>query len=681
MRSGYSGSLQSILDADELTILGALSEHLTDQGFAVTPDQNEAWREELAVLRSTAEFLASNGQDIRQWFIVLEYEIPRRAKRIDAVLLVRDCVLVLEFKTGTTDPGREAIRQVEDYCLDLADFHAESASATVFPIVVAGVVRERLTSPYGGGHERVMPTQWVIPSTLGRTVLDLINSRVCDSAVLSLGTWTDSRYQPVPGILEAASSLFLSHSVDTIAHSGASNDNLAATADTLVEAVQHAKATGKKIACFVTGVPGAGKTLAGLNAVHSDVLRNQEGVVPVFLSGNGPLVRIVSEALARNYATEGRVSLAAARRTVKTFVQSVHSFIREHARVNASLAPERVIVFDEAQRAWDAAKMTRSRARNRSRREAVAMPEGSEPELLLGALDRNEGWAVLVALIGGGQEINDGEAGIAEWGRALAERFSAWEVWVAPEALSATAGVGLQGLVDGGGMSASRLTPRSALHLSVSVRSIRTTRHSEWVDALLSGESSRAAEIAAEMGASAPRLVRSFSELRSLLRESCRGTRRSGLVASSGALRLRAEGIEVSSSFTNQLGLYEDWFLEPASDIRSSNSLEVAATEFNCQGLELDWVGLCWGDDFTRDQARAGWRCRRFRGGKWQQVNRSIDRQYLINKYRVLLTRAREGLVIWIPMGDSDDTTRNPSFLDETAAFLISSGARSTTGW
>jgi len=388
-----------------------------------------------------------------------------------------------------------------------------------------------------------MPTRWTTPAALGQVALDVIHSEQNGGETLQLTKWIDSPYRPVPSILEAASSLFSTHSVNTIAHSGASNDNLDATADTLVEAVRYAKAAGKKIACFVTGVPGAGKTLAGLNAVHSDVLRNQEGVVPVFLSGNGPLVRIVSEALARNYAETGRDSLAGARRMVKTFVQSVHSFIREHARINAALAPERVVVFDEAQRAWDAAKMTRSRARNRGRREAVALPEGSEPELLLGALDRHEGWAVLVALIGGGQEINDGEAGIGEWGRALGSKFSDWEVWLAPQALGATAGVGLQGLVGSGGLESSRMTMRPALHLSVSVRSIRSARHSEWVDRVLSGDASGAASIAGALGNSSPRLVRTLPSLKNLIRESCRGTRRSGLVASSGALRLRAEGI------------------------------------------------------------------------------------------------------------------------------------------
>lgn len=673
MRSGFQTDLQTFCGANPSTIVGDLTTHAASLGFSTLEvTQVAAWQSQVATLQRAGRHLAEHGQELKDWWIVLEYQIPRRNRRVDVVLLFKGAIAVLEFKTGSSDAGKAAVRQVEDYALDLADFHQASRKARIVPIVVTSSVNERRATPYNSSGERVATTVTTVADTLGEVLL----TQVADleggtAAQINAASWHDSPYFPVPGILEAASSLFVGHSVAGIAHSQASNANLEATERAVVDAVTYAKTNRCKVACFVTGVPGAGKTLAGLNAVHSRELSAQMGALPVFLSGNGPLVRIVTEALVRNYKATHAVIREEARRKVSTFVQSVHGFINAHA-LETEPPPDRVVVFDEAQRAWDAAKVERQGRRGRGAARPILA--GSEPELLLSILDRHHDWAVFVGLIGGGQEIHDGEAGLAEWGNALREKFKGWNIWLASQALTGSAGVGAGGLFANGEIPSARIHHHEGLHLATPVRAIRSVLTSEWTDAVLSGNADFAREISARDGFVAPSMTRKLSTARSHLHTMRRGTRRSGLLASSGAIRLRAEGLEVSTEFTRAYP-YEEWFLADNDDVRSSSMLEVAATEFDCQGLEVDWAGVCWGDDLSWDVSESGWRYRKWRGNKWQMIRQPRSKQYLINKYRVLLTRYREGMVIWIPEGDQNDRTRRPDFLNETFQFLLACGA------
>jgi len=408
----------------------------------------------------------------------------------------------------------------------------------------------------------------------------------------------------------------------------------------------------------VTGVPGAGKTLAGLNIVHNRTLWEGGRPPGVFLSGNAPLVRIISAAIARDFAQ--RVRGGRAERTTNTFIQNVHTFARYALDKPDSPVTEHVVVFDEAQRAWNAAQNSKKTGQS-----------ASEPELILSIMDRHPDWAVLVALVGGGQEIHDGEAGLAEWGRALHTKFQHWQIAVSPKALSGDTSVAGQRLFGNNVSTSLAIQQEQALHLDVNLRAFRAQRISEWVEAVLSGNAESAAEILEDACGFPMACTRSLVTARKWLYENTRGMRRCGLVASSGAARLRPDGLELSSGFRRgNRDLYLHWFLNPPPDIRSSNQLEVAASEFECQGLELDWVGVCWSGDFTFDPQKGNFSYHNFSGSGWREDKKPTDRQYLLNTYRVLLSRAREGLIIWVPPGDPLDQTRLPETFEATADYL-----------
>jgi hypothetical protein len=429
-----------------------------------------------------------------------------------------------------------------------------------------------------------------------------------------------------------------------------------------VEIIQQAQRYSEKVICFVTGVPGAGKTLAGLNVVHNPALRQGGRPAGVFLSGNGPLVRIVSAAIALDH--KRRLRESGGERTVGTFIQNVHVFIREGLEKPDNRPVERVVVFDEAQRAWNA---DQNRKKNGL--------EVSEPETMISIMDRHEDWAVLVALVGCGQEIHNGEAGLAEWGRTLRERFPKWKVAVSPKALEHDASNAGHQLFSDGNAGSLRIYTDPSLHLEVNLRSFRARKFAEWVEAALAGEEQQAAKIVPELRGFPFTLTRSLTKARGWLRQRARGQQRAGLVASSGALRLRADGLELSSGFRQgNRNMFVHWFLALPPDVRSSNQLEIAASEFECQGLELDWIGVCWGGDFTYDATNHHWAFRNFSGSRWGSLRNEIDCRYLLNTYRVLLTRARRGLVLWIPLGDDSDETRRPISFNTTADYLMRCG-------
>ena len=438
------------------------------------------------------------------------------------------------------------------------------------------------------------------------------------SAPIDPNAWDNSPYRPVPTIIEAAETLFAGHNVREIAHSHAGATNLTATSDRLIEIIQQAQRRTEKVICFVTGVPGAGKTLAGLNVVHNPALRREGRPAGVFLSGNGPLVRIVSAAIARDH--KRRVHESGGERTVGTFIQNVHVFVREGRDKSDRPPPEKVVVFDEAQRAWNA---DQNRKKNGL--------DISEPETMLSIMDRHQDWAVLVALVGGGQEIHNGEAGLAEWGRTLREKYPKWKIAVSPKALEHDASTARHRLFTDGNPGSLAIQTEPSLHLEVNLRSFRAREFANWVDAALASEARKAAAIIPDLRDFPFALTRSLATARAWLREHARGQQRAGLVASSGSLRLRADGLGFSSGFRQgNRDMFVHWFLDLPPDVRSSNQLEIAASEFECQGLELDWIGLCWGGDFSFDPATGSWSYRNFSGSRWGVLKSEIDRQSLL---------------------------------------------------
>ncbi len=662
MAAFYRATLAEFLVADPARIIGSLASG--NQHNELQKRQIKAWEVEVRVLKATCRELLDAQASCGTWSLLLEYPIPRRHKRLDGVLLAADVIFCLEFKTEDKGHSLQSQRQAEDYALDLRDFHAASRDRTIVPVVVVPKARPVGRQYDGGNSGRVREIICANSDDLARILLGEFEPQHSpEHAPIDPAGWDHSSYCPIPSIIEAATALYAGHDVSEIEHSFAGATNLTVTSTRLVEIIQTARRLSEKIVCFVTGIPGAGKTLAGLKVVHDPVLRDG-GRAPVFLSGNGPLVKIVSAAIAQDHKRRKRE--VGAVRTVGTSIQNVHTFVREGFDKPDRAPVDQVVVFDEAQRAWNGV--------HNFKKNGV---EASEPETMLSIMDRHRDWAVVIALVGGGQEIHNGEAGLAEWGTALREKFPNWKVAASPHVLTEGAhSAGFQLFPDGD--SGSLVIQREAsLHLDVCLRSWSATEYAKWVDAVLAGESDRAAAILGRLPRFPIALTRSLSAARQWLRHEGRGMQRAGLIASSGAVRLRADGLEMSSGFRQgNRDMFVHWFLAHPPDIRSSGQLEVAASEFECQGLELDWVGACWGGDLTYDPALGDWSYRNFSGTRWGYLKTLIDRQYLLNTYRVLLTRARRGLVVWIPRGDDSDPTRLRAPLDATADYLVRCGLR-----
>lgn len=642
MRAWWNSDLQTFLSIDTESILGQLSTRLVEAHPLNRATQLAAWRGQLRLLSAALTGFSTHCR------VLIEYPLLRLGRRIDAVLLTERAVIVLEFKVGADRFGNADRQQVEDYALDLVDFHAGSRSHPVVPVLVA------TDAP---GPQNAWPLIWFgatpVIDANGETLASVLNEitrRVpVPDAALDIAAWDEAPYRPVPTIIDAARLLYSRHGVDEIAAARADIPNLSRTTFAIQAAVEETRQRGEHCVVFVTGIPGAGKTLCGLNLVFG------LNAAAAFLTGNLPLVFVMRRALENDARDQGQ-SARAARQKTESAIQPLIGFLRDN--LDRTDAPhEHVIIFDEAQRAWDADYGQRKFQR-----------ADSEAGLFLDILRRHKDWAVIVALVGNGQEINTGEAGLEAWGQALITRGD-WSVRASPRVLS---GSDIRQRLFTTAPSFLRLEPD--LHLDVPVRSIRSAAAAPWVDAVLAGDAQRARQIADLAGGVPFLMTRSLTAMRSALRHLSRGERRAGLVCSAGAKRLRADGLWPEFPHLQE-DTVADWFLRRWPDVRASDALEIPATQFACQGLELDYVGLCWGNDLVPHQQ--GWAARAFRGSRWQQLRQEAAIAYQINTYRVLLTRARYATVLWVPGGDSADATRLPEEFDRIAAFLSACGVES----
>jgi hypothetical protein len=441
--------------------------------------------------------------------------------------------------------------------------------------------------------------------------------------------------------------------------------NLSVTSRRVEDLVDDARNQKHKMICFVTGVPGAGKTLVGLNIATR---RSEAGEThAVFLSGNGPLVAVLREALtrdelARRIRSGEKVTKRNAANPVKAFIQNVHHF-RDEALRDVGPPVDHVAIFDEAQRAWN----IRKTASFMKQKKGQPNFEYSEPAFLIHYMDRHADWAAIICLVGGGQEINDGEAGIGEWLAAVSAHYPHWHMFISEQLSDSEYAAGhaldsVQGL--------NKVHLEKNLHLAVSMRSFRAENVSGFVKATLDCEVDGARKALAALSEKYPIvLTRDLSRAKQWIRSRARGDERYGLVASSKAMRLKPHAIDIRVSVDPV-----HWFLGNRDDTRSSNYLEDCATEFQVQGLELDWACVNWDADLRF--GGAGWNYHDFRGSKWQNVKDSERKNYLRNAYRVLLTRARQGMVLFIPPGDITDPTRPPEFYDSTFTYLERIGLR-----
>lgn len=646
--SYYSSPISKFLRTSNDEILGELARA---HHHALEHQQRNAWLAQI-------DFLKTELRDGPAGHLFFEFSIPRMGKRADVVLVGNGIIFVIEFKVNSATFDGYAIDQAHDYALDLKNFHLGSHDLPIVPVLCATEAPEQGDEPVDWAADLVAEPILIGQQGL-RAVLDVRAPGLPDAAEIDVSAWRASGYRPTPTIIEAAEALYRNHAVDEISRSDAGAKNLQATSEKIAEIIERSKQAGRKSICFITGVPGAGKTLAGLNIAAKRAERHEDEHA-VFLSGNGPLVDVLREALARDQVARDGIKKSDALRSVRRFVQNIHHF-RDHYLESDEEPFEKVVVFDEAQRAWtkDQASKFMQTKRGHS---GFSM---SEPEFLISVMDRHSDWCTIICLIGGGQEINTGEAGLSEWLTALRDRFTDWDIRASSllEDRHYTVDDAARHL-----LASPSISKHPELHLSVSMRSFRAEQLSAFVGHILNGSAEEARSLFSSLITRYPIAVtRDIEQARAWLRGHARGSERFGLIASSGAYRLRPEGIHVKSKVDPA-----SWFLNDQFDVRSSFYLEEVATQFDVQGLELDWAGVCWDADLR--WIDGAWHFHAFKGTKWQNVNDDTKRLYLINAYRVLLTRARQGMVVFVPSGDADDITRPPAFYDGTFDFLRSCG-------
>lgn len=676
----YQSSISDFLSSSVDIIFGQMS-RADEMDTAAT--QKYAWEQEISIMKKVLVPFKNE-----EAWILFEYSIPRLGKRVDVVVLLRERVFVIEFKAGETDFLHQDVDQVMDYVLDLKNFHQGSNDRRIVPILVATESNQHSTvcqlSHYDDGvYEPLLTDAFHLGEIMNLVLSDNIPT---GSYKVALCDWARSRYSPTPTIIEAARSLYLNHSVEDITRHEAEGEQLERTTKYVQQVIHETKARGGKSICFVTGVPGAGKTLVGLNVA---VQQESDEDLAVYLSGNGPLVAVLTEALTRDRQAQekakgNKITKKEAEREVKRFIQIIHRYrdnmLGKVKVVNGCLEidPEKelkdhiagygevenIAIFDEAQRSWDKEHI----AGWLNRKKGFADFPMSEGEFLIWSLDQRKDWAVIVCLVGGGQEINTGEAGIGEWIRALNETFPDWQVYISSQLTAKEYAEGkVKELLD----KKLNVTYSDNLHLAVSMRSFRAECLSNMVHYLLDGESGKAKEVYESIADRYPIvLTRDIEKAKEWLRSKARGNERYGMVVSSKAYRLKPLAIDVRCKPDTV-----HWFLDDINDVRSSLFLEDAASEFDIQGLELDWTCLVWDGDLRYNGT--AWDYFEFNGGsKWNRINKAERKAYQINAYRVLLTRARQGMVICVPEGNLEDHTRLPEFYDGTYKYLKSIGLK-----
>lgn len=648
-RAYYAATIDCFVLSSTEQILGSLT---LGNDFALIQTQRDAWVAQIEILRTA--LLPHAGS------VYFEYSIPRMGRRIDVVVVIGAVIFVLEFKVGEAEFSAFATDQVFDYALDLKNFHDASHAQFIAPVLIATKVTNAApliaTTPQ---NDRLLFPIKTDVEQLGSVIENTL--KFVDGSDIDVIEWERGRYCPTPTIIEAAIALYNNHSVSEITRSDAGATNLTLTSNAVSEIIKQSKAQLHKSICLVTGVPGAGKTLVGLD-VATQHINADDQLYSVYLSGNGPLVKILCEALARDRVRRAaesgeKVKIGVARSDVKTFIQNVHHF-RDDCLIDTSAPPvEHVAIFDEAQRAWNQEQTSSFMARKKN----TPNFNQSEPEFLISCMDRHPDWAVIVCLVGGGQEINTGEAGIGEWIESIGRSFPDWHIYISSRLTDSeyNATETLSSLP-----ARQNMIYQDELHLAVSMRSFRAEDVSLLVKQLLDLDVDAARETQIRVKSQYPIVItRNLVAAKQWLKRQARGSERYGIVVSSQAERLKPYAIDVKSPMDPV-----HWFLDGKEDVRSSYYLEDVATEFHVQGLELDWACVTWDADFR--YISKDWHHHSFCGDKWNKIKKAERKQYLKNAYRVLLTRARQGMVLVVPEGDAEDNTRHASFYDGTYNYL-----------
>lgn len=679
----YCNSIPGFIKDESQSIIG----HLIEHAFGLSKKDTDAWENQINELQNRLEQCEITGD------IIFEYDIKRLGKRIDVIMLIRHMVFSLEFKNGKTVFTAQDAQQAEDYALDIKNFHKESENLYVCPILIA---TDADAYPKTQSLECYPDKQVFLQRENIETLIPKVNllvNKYGDEEHLDFEQWFNSPYHPTPTIIAAAVEAYSSHSLSEIANSEAGQEDIDKCEETISGIIERAKKERKKCLCFVTGVPGAGKTLVGLDIVAKNLRKGYENY-SAYLSGNGPLVDVLREALKRSaksqYLLSGHsdgvhysltkdeeallkdktfsgLSNNEKKRYISTAVNSLilssYQFKNEYsARQDPPV--DHVLIFDEAQRVWNQEKMFQKHEKDEAFNK-------SEPQMMMEIMNRHEDWAVLICLVGLGQDIYDGEVGINEWFRCGIEDFPDWELFYSSDIFQQNEDrIEVGQLIE----KSSKCHEIPGLHLKTDLRSFRADKVCKFIDALLDNNPQKAKDEYQTIPSKYPILItRDFSEAKKWVKSQVRGSERCGVLACSSAQRLKPEGIYVPTDID-----VKNWFLAPTDDLRSSNMLEVVASEFKVQGLEIDYGLICWDADLRRNPQNTDWEYYSFRGTKWNKRNKAEQRRYLVNSYRVLLTRSRQGMIIFVPKGTDaeEDSTRNSEYYDRIYKYLIDCGLK-----
>lgn len=704
VRCLYHNNFNDFLKEDDDSIFGNLCYQYHGETLTTTRD---SWKSEITILKNVLyKYKDENGR------IIFEYDIPRLGKRLDVVLFFRGIIFCLEFKVGESKILEADVDQVLDYALDLKYFHKYSQDSVIVPILVATKYKSFSSIVQISGYSDLVVNPLITGEDNINKLIDIVIEKFPNESSIN-ENWIISPYSPTPTIIEAARALYENHSVEDITKHEADNVTTDNTINYVLEVINSSRTNHKKSICFVTGVPGAGKTLVGLDVAVKQTYQGQTEPVKdggaVYLSGNGPLVAVLTEALAQDNVKkclERKESkkITDSRREVSKSIQMIHRYRdnmlakiknpvenetleidpKKAVRMDSSGfgEVEHVAIFDEAQRSWTHKRLADylKRGGTYGNKIKVSNFPMSEAAFLIWSLDQREDWATIVCLVGGGQEINTGEAGISEWLKALNERFSNWEIYISPKLIEPEYA---EGKVNEILENNTKVIYSENLHLGVSLRSFRAENLSAFVHALLSFNE-KAKELYKEIKNKYPIIItRDMDRAKRWLHEKVRGNERTGVLVTKEAARYKPLGIHVLESGDENA---VHWFLEDKTDTRSSNYLEDGATEIQVQGLELDYTCLLWDADMRYDDGR--WRFYKFDGQKkWKEQLGQTETnaellKYMLNAYRVLLTRARMGMIICVPAGNSnmnqngfwEDSTRLPEYYDDTYNYLKSLG-------
>ena len=672
-----------LLDTTDI-VVGKLSQIAAQEGWETPPAQEAEWNASVNILKETLcnkqnerlialQDALSDPRTAEYTDVILEYDFRRRGLRMDCILLAPGLVVILEFKRNK--PTAADRDQVMNYAINLREFHEVTQKAInddgmmLAPVVVTTASNTTIQSEIKF-HEppwnNVLANSPVTDAAQLADLLTLLLESRTSTSIIDRYNWVNSRFKPSSSILDAAVSLYGQHEVSAITEHALPTEYIKYCVTELISAVEETRRTSSKRVIIISGAPGAGKTLVGLQLLFATPKS-------VFVTGNAPLVDVLHLALKNSYkeknaANQLKIPSGYKRAHVKqlidlaTFsIEKAHRFLKTRSS-NATRGDETLVIFDEAQRTY-----------LKGRSVADKKLSKDEAQLVIETLERDhkgQGLAV-VCLLGHNQAINTGESGISSWFRAT-ENVPGWSFQISDTTLNLPNLFEQTTELDKWKTHNKRLNLEYG-HLDHSLRFYKNREIEQWADKVIIQDQQAAEELAEKLKKedSSIYITRNLKRATEWARRHRTGNERAGLIASSQARRLIAEGIHVLPQSDSKIA---HWMLAPSGDIRSSNMLEYAQNQFQIQGLELDYTILCWDADFRYTDGQ--WQAHKISGAGWQKQKKDAELEFRKNSYRVLLTRARKGMIIFVPKGDLSlcDETRAPEFYDDIYAFLIKCG-------